>query len=337
MNSNPAQFDPYQPFRPVLLRPERLRELSRLRPVRAVWDMLTCWVLIGAAWALVAWHPAWYTVIPAIVVIASRYYALTIIGHDGLHRRLFETKARNDFINDLVIMAPIGAITRLNNVNHLNHHADLATPEDPDRYKHACFNKAEAAEFLLYLTGVGIIGQRLQGVLLKRSGAGLAGANERERKNYTARDLALVISWQVALWGGLSLAVAWWAYPVLWMLPVYLGAYVADNIRSFAEHSHPEADAVADRHRLLTYVSNPLERALLAPMNMNYHATHHLYPSIPYYNLPVADAEIRRNPVSAGLEWRQSYLRYLIRYYGALPIEDCRRAGARGNSGTATR
>jgi fatty acid desaturase len=294
--------------------------------------MILCWGCIVAAWIVVALRPAWYAVLPAIVVIASRYYALTIIGHDGLHRRLFEGKARNDFINDLAIMAPIGAITRLNNLNHLNHHAELATENDPDRYKHACFNKSEAGEFLLYLTGIGIVKQRLQGVLLKRKPVLPKESAEREAKDYTVRDLLLVFTWQLALLLGLTLAVAWWAYPVLWILPVYLGAYVADNIRSFAEHSHPESDALADKHRLLTYVSNPFERALLAPMNMNYHATHHLYPSIPYYNLPEADREIRTKPEAAGLEWRQSYVRYLLRYHLALPLADC---GAGRNLATA--
>jgi len=58
-------------------------------------------------------------------------------------------------------------------------------------------------------------------------------------------------------------------------------------------------------------------------MNMNYHAVHHLWPSIPYYNLPIADSEIRRPAEALGLEWRGSYFAYLIRYWIALPIEEC--------------
>jgi fatty acid desaturase len=49
-------------------------------------------------------------------------------------------------------------------------------------------------------------------------------------------------------------------------------------------------------------------------MNMNYHAVHHLWPSIPYYNLPAADREIRADGESSGLEWRGLYLLYLFRY-----------------------
>jgi len=74
-------------------------------------------------------------------------------------------------------------------------------------------------------------------------------------------------------------------------------------------------------------VSNPLERLFVAPLNMNYHAAHHLWPSIPYYNLPLADAEIRQHPAAAGIEWRQTYLGYLLRYFRLLPLEECREAG----------
>jgi fatty acid desaturase len=100
--------------------------------------------------------------------------------------------------------------------------------------------------------------------------------------------------------------------------------YLGDNCRSFAEHSHPKNDRASDEHRLITYTSNPVERFFLAPMNMNFHAVHHLWPSIPYYRLPEADREIRGQSGAAGLEWRRSYFGYLIRYWLALPLEECR-------------
>jgi fatty acid desaturase len=56
---------------------------------------------------------------------------------------------------------------------------------------------------------------------------------------------------------------------------------------------------------------------------MNYHAVHHLWPSIPYFNLPTADREVRGMPEAEGLEWRTSYLGYLWRYVRSLPIPGC--------------
>jgi fatty acid desaturase len=104
------------------------------------------------------------------------------------------------------------------------------------------------------------------------------------------------------------------------LVPVYLFAFLGDNARSFLEHCHPEDDSLADRHRLITFTSNPVELMLLAPMNMNFHATHHLWPSIPYYNLPAAERQMRQLPASSELEVRSSYFGALWRYYRALPL-----------------
>jgi fatty acid desaturase len=110
---------------------------------------------------------------------------------------------------------------------------------------------------------------------------------------------------------------------LLWLLPLYVHSYLADTMRSFLEHSHPEADDKADDHRMITYASNRVDRAIFAPMNMNYHAAHHLWPSIPYYNLPIADRELREHRGSSGLIWRGTYVGYLLRYFFALPLPEC--------------
>jgi fatty acid desaturase len=59
-------------------------------------------------------------------------------------------------------------------------------------------------------------------------------------------------------------------------------------------------------------------------MNMNYHASHHLWVSIPYYNLPAADRLMREHPGSVALEWWRSYVGYLWRYMRAMPLEECK-------------
>lgn len=331
----PPRSKAYEAYRATLLSPEQVRELSRLRPGRAVRDLALCWLTILAAWALVAVHPSWWTVLLAIPVVGSRYYALFIIGHDGLHRRLFPARDRNDLFNDLLILGPIGSITRINNGNHLKHHHYLATAVDPDRHKHGCFNKTETGELIGFLTGVRSVLVGLRNVFLtstQGSAPGLEVPEADTGQGYGVRDLAILVGWQVVLIGGLSWTIGFWAYPVLWLTPVYLFTFLMDNFRSFVEHSHPEADERADTHRLVTHLSNPLELMFVAPMNMNYHATHHLWPSIPYYNLPAADRAIRSLPGTRGMEWRGSYLAYLWRYSRALPLEECKVGAASGRS-----
>src|SRR5262249_27674513 len=100
----PLYRDPYSPYRSQLLSRQRVRELSTLRPWRAVLDALGCWLVMVAAWTAVGWHPAWWTVLLALPVIGTRYYALFIIGHDGMHRRVFANPRINDLFTDLVVL-----------------------------------------------------------------------------------------------------------------------------------------------------------------------------------------------------------------------------------------
>lgn len=355
----PARRNPYIAYR-KLLTPQRVRELSTLRPWIPVRDTLWCWAWIAAAWALVFFVPTWWSVLLAIPVIGTRYYALFIIGHDGMHRRIFNSAKRSDWFTDLFLIGPIGMVNRVNSRNHLEHHQNLANDDDPDLHKHACFNKSDKLEYLLFLTGLSALVNVYKNLFVHTGkvdaaghaaafGTDAAAASENHRK-HSLRDLAIILGWQAALCLGLTfltglafggtfnkplsvLLHGFWGYPALWLAPVYLFTYLPNLIRSFVEHSHPEDDDHADEHRLCTFLSNPIERLVMSPMNMNYHIGHHLWPSIPYYNLPIVDRELRAIPAEKrdGLNWRGTYIAYMWSYYVAMPLEECRNSRHRSS------
>jgi fatty acid desaturase len=318
-----AAFQSYEPYRASLLSREDLRELQRIRPGRVVRDTLLGWAGVLAGFALVWAVPEWWMVLLAIPLIGTRYYALLIVGHDGLHRRLFESPRKSDLWNDLFILGPIGAVTHLNRRNHMRHHGHLATVRDPDRYKYVGENKANRTKLLLVLTGLPYVFRALANIFLpSRSRAAEARpettSDAARREGYTARDLAILAGWQALLIGGLTYFIGWWAYPVLWLFPVYVFGFVADIVRVFCEHSALEDDAAADKSlRLVSFTSNRFERQFFAPNNMNCHIAHHLWPAIPYYNLPEAERRIRRalGNQPAALAWRSSYLRHIFDYW----------------------
>ena len=323
--NNPAGQRVGQAAYAKMLSADRIKALSERSVTRPILDTVICWAMMASAWMVVAYQPAWWLVLPACVVIGNRYYALFIIGHDALHRRLFKKRWLNDRFADLFIFAPIGAITRLNNRNHLLHHAHLATDQDPDRHKYTCLGKAHLAPMLGFLTGLTSVGRSALNVFLRDR---TASKSPVSRDRYRLNDVLVLGLWQGGLLVGLTATIGWWAYPVLWLGPVYVFAILGDNLRSFCEHSHPESDHDADDHRLITYHSPFFERWLVSPMSMNYHTAHHLWPTIPYYRLRRADAEL----LAAGgsetdMVWRGSYFAYLWRYFRAMPIESCRSAG----------
>jgi len=299
----------YEPFRHALLAPEEVHELSRIQPTRALRDALLLWAQIGAAWLVVALWPAWWVVLGAVVVIGTREYALQVIGHDGIHRRLASSRRRNDLLCDLLLLGPVGAITRLNGQNHRLHHRLLGREEDPDRFKYDDTGKRSRPATLAFLTGLPGLWQVGLHVFLRPLQGGekdeTAGGAAAGPRGYTTRDLAILAGWQLALLTGLSAAVGWWGYPVLWLLPVYVFTYCPNLARQFLEHAHPGPDA--DAHRLKSFVSNPVERLFLAPCSMNHHVAHHLWPSIPYYNLAEANRRLRERNASERIVWEPSY------------------------------
>lgn len=312
----------YEPYRSSLLSKEQLSELFALRPNRVMLNTLSNWLIILLAWSAVSLWPTWWLTILMIPVIGTRFYALLIIAHDGLHRRLFESRRINDLWNDIFILGTIGTITRLNRVNHMEHHRQLATKEDPDRYKYISSNKHDYFSFCLFLTGLLYLGRALKNVFSPNIKTSInTGKTVQRMERYQFRDIIILFAWQVSLIGGLSYYIGWWAYPVLWLMPVYIFGFVADMVRVFAEHSRPILDDVADESiRLITYQSNILEKQFFAPNNMNYHAAHHLWPAIPYYNLPEADSLMRKSAAcNEGLELRNSYLGYLLSYWRNIP------------------
>lgn len=304
----------YGEFRRAILTPNQLQALSHLSTTRVMRDTIFLWTQILAAWALVALWENWISILIAIFVVGTRYYALYIIGHDGLHRRLFNSRRKNDLWNDVFILGAIGAITRINRHNHMRHHAALALPTDPDLYKYNLADRNGRIQFVLSLTGLPHIQRAIRNVFFD-------GA-QHERKvtdHHTIRDIAILLGWQIMLIGALTFLIGWWAYPLIWLLPVYIFTFAADTARVMLEHAVESDPNPALPDRLITYKSSRIERIFFAPMNMNFHATHHLWPSIPYYNLPAADAMLRSSPKGARLALRGSYCARLIAMAAARP------------------
>jgi fatty acid desaturase len=93
------------------------------------------------------------------------------------------------------------------------------------------------------------------------------------------------IATNAVLFALLALAGVWWAYPLLWVLPLLTWMMVVTRVRNIAEHA-VVADSMDPLRNTRTTIANRLERLLFAPYYVNYHLEHHLFFYVPAYSLP---------------------------------------------------
>lgn len=248
------------------------------------------WLGLGLCFAAAAlWpHPAVWGL--AALVIGVLQYHLTVLSHHGLHAQLARRRRTNDVLTRWYLLAPIGTPLRAMRNNHLRHHAKLGDADDYDRwyYDLALQGRDHLAGLRSWLPRM-FLGGLILPTLRKLSGraledeTGLAPPEAGARDALSRSDALAIACVQLALALGLWAATGlFWAYAVLWLLPLLTVMSGLNSIRSCLEH----ADLHEPPERLLSFVSNPLERFLVAPFQMNYHYEHHRFMSVNFRHLP---------------------------------------------------
>jgi len=288
-------------------------DLALLRE-RIEWKSLAliahAWAVIFGAMALVAIFPNPLTYLLAVVLIGSRQLGLAILMHDGAHGCLSRDEKRNLFWSQWFCAYPIFAETIAYRRYHLQHHRRTQQEDDPDLILSAHFPITRASyrrKFWRDITGQTGYEQRKAQLL---NALGEPSWPLRQRMRHFADKLGPQIAANAVLLAGLSLAGIWWAYPLLWLLPLMTWQMVITRIRNIAEHAVvPDGDDPLRNTR--TTKANLIERALVAPYFVNYHLEHHLLYYVPCYNLPKLHAIMMRAPYAPRMEVQPNYLSVL--------------------------
>jgi fatty acid desaturase len=313
----PARVHPEALGREIL--PPGSPELAALlerRPARMLAEVAVYVALILGAFTLFARVPALWSFALAFVVIGNCQYALSILTHEGNHAMLFRRRSRNDLFARWLLCAPLGVDFEGERDNHLEHHRLFATESDPDRYLYQLADKNSKLRLLFFLTGFSSLPHILAKARRTRARAALA----REQVGFFSRGRRPTLLWQMAIALAISHFVAPWAYVALWLAPLYVMAFVPHKIRMLCEHAQLILpDTEADGRRLLTFRPSFVEKQLIAPIGLSYHAEHHMFPGIPYYGLPRVAPRVEGH---AGVERRTSYLAFLVDCLRRLPLHE---------------
>jgi fatty acid desaturase len=285
-------------MRPVLS-PEELKMLSARVPWRAMLGIARVYGLLILTIGLALTFGGWWMV-PAFVIVAALQHAISILQHEAVHGLLFHSHRLNDVVGRYLLSYPIG-FSMDYRIVHFAHHRHLGQEADPDLHNYRPFPASPRKVWLKIIrecSGWGAVMQFLG------RGASTSGARSR---------LVGVAAAQFVILGLFFIAGHPFAYLWLWLLPLVTLAKGFAQLRNLAEHFIRE-DAPIGSERLRTFQSSPFERFFLAPLNFHYHAEHHWYTTVPYYNLPALRAVLRtREGYKEHAAWTPGYLWVLSR------------------------
>ncbi len=275
-----------------------IRELHRLRPA---WNLVVlAFPALWAAGALVmVREPPWPVRVACYAAIGVAIHSLAILMHEGIHGNLFRNRVLDRWAS-VLMGAPSFFSGTAYRVPHVLHHRFNRTAQDPDEFTNLTKRRGLlSAAFYAW----GVIGMPVYLVHVPVNA--LRRGTPRERA-----DVILEYGLLAALYGGaVLLAVRMDALPVLldcWIIPAAFAA-IFGNVRGWAEHTMTAAGNPLTQSRTVT--SNRVVSFFMC--NLNYHLEHHLFPAMPWYNLPRLHVLLADDYRRAGSFVYRSYLHFL--------------------------
>ena len=248
-----------------------IRALQRLEPRRNLRLLLLG--PIAALAGAVALHGSGLLIrAVATLALAAVLVSLSVVMHEGSHHLLFRSR-RLDRVVAFCCGVPVLISASAYRTLHLRHHAFEHTERDPDNIE-TLAPKGIPLVLVYYVLLIAGTYLYFPHVALR----GLRAARSAGERRTMALEYAAI---------GAALTAAWWLAPTamvrLWLLPMVVAGQIT-NIRSLAEHG-------------LTTGGNPFTatRSVRTTRvvafflcNLNFHLEHHLFPAVPWYNLPRA-------------------------------------------------
>ena len=227
--------------------------------------------------------------VPLAVLQGFTFFNMTTLLHEVVHSSVFDRR-RNGWNRALgLVYASTSGISASQFTRwHLDHHDNLGSWED-DPKRHWLSPKRNARWFkLLYCTPVLI-------PLYFRAAASEARSYPRELRRTIMLERLATVAFQVSVAAALYSAGGWGVLARVWAIPYFLVFPVAFTLNRLGQHYD-----IDPTHPLKwSTVMAPSRLWDLLFVYSNYHAEHHYFPSVPFYNL--RKLHLRLRPLYAEL------------------------------------
>lgn len=274
---------------------------------RPLWDILLCWAVIAAAVSICIWVSWWFYPL-ALMLIANRLLALSLVCHEGLHGTLSENRQWNDFLGRYICAFPtLISFNRYRRLHLLHHSAIGGKSWDPDRHLYFNFPECPSAFFRSLIWRVVTLKNSLAFMQyytdLPELMSVLRGSSPIGRIHKSSDWKSFLLFQAVVL--GMVLFFHWEFYFILfYLIPVIFVMQPYVILMGGLQHGPARAsDVVGGPSRSIEgdfwYIW------FFLPLNINYHAEHHRNPGVPHYYLKKFAGELRGDGVRI---WSESYL-----------------------------
>ena len=275
----------------------RLHQLEDRHNLRIVF-FFSLWGI--AAFAALTFESLAVQVLSCMVIAAS-LIACSVLVHEASHRLLFKRPVLNQWIGFLCGLSVLLSVSGFR-TNHLAHHERRgchASPEDVG----ANFRDATRSVSFYYLS----ILIRAYGFLVYLPFVGLVQGSRKMR----AKTLA-----EYALIGAVCAAV-FRLFPIdailkVWIVPLLISSHLTE-LRAVAEHG------LTTRGNVFTATRSVLSNRWVSffNCNINYHLEHHLFPGVPWYNLPKVHRLLQEEYRRGGCSVYRSYTTFFADFLRA--------------------
>ncbi len=268
---------------------DKLSQLTPWRPLGRIFVEMSACLAIAV---LCEVYGSWLWLPLAFLLIARSQHALLVIMHDCAHHRVLNGRFANTLLGELISW-PFLMTMRGYRRHHQKHHIEtnLNTMNDPD------FERTFRAGWRFPTTRSALLKVLLKDVLMLNTLELLQEARDAKNNQIATREDALWMVFRIAALIGLAAALTvwggWHVFLLYWLLPLLTFLKAILRIRAIADHFNLPGPQSAEQTR--TVLAPWWERFLLAPCNIGIHTPHHRYPSIPYYRLKLAHAELSKD------------------------------------------
>ncbi len=261
--------------------------LSRLNSHFTLIALAMDWAWILAAIILHHLYPSPLVYLLSCLIIASRQHAFLILTHEATHFRTLKHRYWNDFLTDILAAYPVFFDTDIYRNTHFKHHEFLNSDLDPDWVRKAPLKewqfpkplRAFGAFWLKYV----LWKAPLEWLYAIHHFSGLShGLRLRKLGFWLIVLSALFFTDQIA------------SFVLYWLIPYFLIFPALQRLRSIAEHFG--LDNTHELNQTRDVSTNAIERFILGPHHVGLHLVHHLFSSVPFYNLPKLHAELLKDP-----------------------------------------